>query len=709
MRQIIGPNIHAALICPNPKDGTSLYRGHGPFGRLARTEPSLHLHTGTPEAGGGVKWSWTDFVGVDIAILQRPAAPPHVAVAQMAKDAGIPLWVDFDDDVTVVPISNRYHASFPKAQTEQCISQLVEMADVVTVTTEALAQRFKCKSRIIPNALDDFAVGFSEKRRNRVIAWRGSNTHDADLDTVMSSLSYHCANADWRWWFYGDPGWRLAKAMTSERVRIGPAWTDWRTMMSNLEDVAPYLWVVPLEDNPFNKAKCLVGNTRVPTTSGIKQISQIQKGDTVRRGGKSSKVVETFMYPGRDTIKITTSRGYQIEGTEEHRIIVGGNLMKLQSIQIGDVVNIEPCEISENDYQTVPIDCVKYQRTIGNRGADELLPKVTITERWGEFIGIVLGDGSISSKNDIAIAMAQTDTEMIEWVNKFATDLGLHVWSSKRPPNSLSMVIGSTVVRNFLAHRLGMRPINEKKLCVPEVIWKSPKSVIAAFLRGCFETDGTVECSGLSFCSKQESLAKELQILLLGFGIQSKMKGGFNQKYRKTYYKLMLGRQAADLYQEHIGFISKRKAKALGEICAKPHSNAYSEWDWHDEVISIEKGKADVFDVEVEDEHMYTANGFASHNSNCAWLEATAVGAAVLAPALTEWDRPGIETYRNEKEFDYKLRRMMSAFDGTLHPNVALSREYIRSNLLLSEVNQKRAELLVELTSKNPLKSKIKP
>ena len=74
---------------------------------------------------------------------------------------------------------------------------------------------------------------------------------------------------------------------------------------------------------------------------------------------------------------------------------------------------------------------------------------------------------------------------------------------------------------------------------VPHFILKSPKSVIREFLRGLFEADGTVNAgsSNMCLCSKSLILAKQVQYLLLGFGIVSNIGKTLNKKYERYYNK----------------------------------------------------------------------------------------------------------------------------------------------------------------------------
>lgn len=255
MRQLTR-NLTLAMCVPRYNDGTSQYRAYGPFGPILRANPNLRIHRGTPNGNGHASdWTWADLAVCDAVFLQRPAGPPAVMVAQMAKRAGLPVWVDWDDDVTCVPIYNKYRNAFPQPQTNECIEQLTQLADVVTVTTEALLRKAGPKARLVPNAWDDFALGFSDKPRQKIVTWRGSDTHAGDMETVLGALNELHADPAWRWWFLGDPGWQVAERMTGDRVRVGPGWTDFPTMMGNLSGCGSYIHIVPLRYNEFNASK----------------------------------------------------------------------------------------------------------------------------------------------------------------------------------------------------------------------------------------------------------------------------------------------------------------------------------------------------------------------------------------------------------------------------------------------------------------------
>lgn len=91
---------------------------------------------------------------------------------------------------------------------------------------------------------------------------------------------------------------------------------------------------------------------------------------------------------------------------------------------------------------------------------------------------------------------------------------------------------------------------------------------------------------------------------------------------------------------------------------------------------------------------------FNSSKSSIAWMETCYAGAGCVAPDLPEWKKPGISNYRNPQEFleaadnaVYYLERGYTFFNDK-------GWAYIKDNLLLSEVNNLRYQMLTNADSK---------
>lgn len=232
--------MNVGLICPGPEDCTSFYRGWGVFAYLSR-ETGIRLITHD-------EWAWPQIVECDLIVLQRPCLMEHVQVMSAAKALNVPTWVDMDDDVFCIPLSNPAHSGYSPA-TLDCVRRCVELADVLTVATEPL-RHARRDSEVIPNALNTYVWPFDTRPRTKTITWRGSKTHWADMEPFLPAMRNIAREfPDWRFVFLGHPHWRFEGL-----GEIIPQTTPFH-MMDHLKRLAPTIHVVPLQECQFNRNK----------------------------------------------------------------------------------------------------------------------------------------------------------------------------------------------------------------------------------------------------------------------------------------------------------------------------------------------------------------------------------------------------------------------------------------------------------------------
>jgi hypothetical protein len=234
-----------ALITPNAGEACSIYRV-APWRKLG-------VSTETFDGTKGFNM-WQAILEHDIALMQRPFTKQQVGIAQTIKDCGRKLIVDFDDDLSCLPPWNPNRKAFDNC--EQFLRSLSTLADVVTVTTPALAasaKKWGAKDvRIIPNAIDDTFKGLKRNPRTKTILWRGSSTHSADLEEGREYFTR--MNVTHEIAFVGDaPSW--AWKLRSKQYPV----LDYCAYMSLMNSIAPEIVAVPLADHPFNHAKSDVG------------------------------------------------------------------------------------------------------------------------------------------------------------------------------------------------------------------------------------------------------------------------------------------------------------------------------------------------------------------------------------------------------------------------------------------------------------------
>lgn len=250
-----------AAMCPNSKDVTSIYRGAGPI---------MHLRNIVPVQTSLVNLlNWNVTFANDVLFIQRPSSREHLEAAKMAKDHHIPLWIDYDDFLLGVPTDNPSHDVFMKPEVQVNIIKTMELADIISVSTRALKALYQQKMKIskaveiqlrnivvIPNAYYyKFHHEPMKNNGNKLITWRGTDTHERDLLAYARVLvQFMNENPDWKIEFIGYNCWQLTEQLNPEQVILTPG-MDPSHFMNYLRKRNPSLHIVPLHDSFFNRSK----------------------------------------------------------------------------------------------------------------------------------------------------------------------------------------------------------------------------------------------------------------------------------------------------------------------------------------------------------------------------------------------------------------------------------------------------------------------
>jgi hypothetical protein len=229
----------------------------GPLNMLRRLYPDVEAIMG----GVNVRdYDWHVLRGFDVLFVQRPSHPNHVNIVEMAKQNKIPVWIDFDDDLLAIPPDNPSYAEYNQDSYKMSIVQALQMADVVTVSTNHLKQQYDKYNKnivVIQNALDDYLLKprILQPQRRPIIMWRGSNTHLGDIFEFRKEiLQVYKEFPQWQWFFLGWNPWPLTQEM--KPGTFGTAtWASYPDFMNLLQNHCAPIHIVPLKDNVFNRSK----------------------------------------------------------------------------------------------------------------------------------------------------------------------------------------------------------------------------------------------------------------------------------------------------------------------------------------------------------------------------------------------------------------------------------------------------------------------
>ncbi len=449
-------------------------------------------------------------------------------------------------------------------------------------------------------------------------------------------------------------------------IRHAPHLQPWQRDIIEIVRTEMLYFIPMMQTKTMNEGwACLRGESLVLTERGLLRYDALHEllaqGEAMAVGsgkGVRDHITDRHIHHNAPTIRLRTRRGLVLEGAEEHKLStgpdqwialkdvkvgqriplsVGDNIWPEQLVSISPPARIVTATVADvasvagvgvhtvyrsmggkthfaADRISQAIRSIGYQ--FGNKGKavySTRLPLVApthVTESFAEFLGYLIGDGNIHiSKN--AIGYTTGDRELADRYAALVTELfsiePTLFWDARTANGKggrWRVVFYSANVLDLI-RSLGIElRAKARQKCIPDVILRSPKSVVSAFLRAYFDCDGCASAKqGVILSTFSDDIAQTLQILLLNYGILTRRHGP----------NMWISGRSASVFAQEIGFGLARKRENLAQYLAS-HRWFHKE-DATDQVISIEHDMADVYDITVDRSHRYVANGMLHHNS----------------------------------------------------------------------------------------------
>jgi hypothetical protein len=331
--------------------------------------------------------------------------------------------------------------------------------------------------------------------------------------------------------------------------------------------------------------KCIDVESYIPTTNGLKKLKDLLPLDV------KEDQLYSFLHaldiltmngpqrPGaiyycgeKDGLKITTQKGYELIGLGHHPLYVptvdSFEYKRLDTLSVGDYACIYRGGLFSDKYVNIT-----YEKN-STRSKGYKIPSY-LDENLAELLGFYVSEGHGS--REYTIVITQFDPPIHKKIRELLSSIFGYVQSENTLNYNEEITINSLeIVKIFelLGINLEARSGDQK---VPDSILSSPRSVIRAFLRAYYEGNGSVEVSNgiISCSSKSQILLKQTQLLLLNFGVTSRLKKKMVSvgNERRPYFLLYFcGRDAVE-FQKTIGFISNRKNEFLSQVINKKRNS----------------------------------------------------------------------------------------------------------------------------------------
>lgn len=398
---------------------------------------------------------------------------------------------------------------------------------------------------------------------------------------------------------------------------------------------AEMLYFVPqMQTKIMNEGwACLTGSSLVLTEYGLLRYSDLhhllarQPVRVACGQGLLDTIADRHLRRQAATVRLRTRRGLILEGALEHNVSTGiDRWTALKDVRVGQRL---PLSAGENIWPQQPVAlphpralavphnapaavhaaaATARETTAGHQAPLQAsLPLVApthLTAACAAFLGSLLGAGDCSAGSS-TIGFTACEQETAQRYAHLVLDLfaiEARIAPGQRE-GSWRVVFSSANVSDLLKAlgidliaRTGTQPF-------PEVVLRSPKEVVSAFLRAYADCAAQVsDQEGVLLPTGGEDFACTLQIVLLNYGVLAQRAGG----------DLRLQGASTQLFAQDIGFTLAAKRSALARyLCDR----RWPDEDASDEVVSIEYAVADVYDITVERSHRYVANGLLHHNS----------------------------------------------------------------------------------------------
>jgi ribonucleoside-diphosphate reductase alpha chain len=381
---------------------------------------------------------------------------------------------------------------------------------------------------------------------------------------------------------------------------------------------------------------CVTGDTLIATGAGLRRIDSLLDAgfEVLGADGNLHEVKPAFRTGIKPVYRLRTRAGYEVKLTADHRVY---------TMNRGDV----PASQLTKD------DMIALSRPLfGNAVLDAGL---------AEYIGLLVGDGCLMGDEQAAmVTLAPEEVVVAERMNsaiqaykaEHAVDgRGRRITSVNQPQGTLRVGTSSRAIVDE-AKRFAVLDEGSKWKRFTSEAFGLDQASMAALLRGLFTADGTVANYGeksqyVALDSSSEELLQQVQLMLLAFGIKSKIyrnrrvagetvtmmpdgKGGLREYHVEQMHSLRISRSSRVAFEREIGFIAgSLKVEQLVQL--NREVGAYND-RMFDAVASMEYlGMEPVYDLTEPTTHHFVANGMVVHNcSEYMFLDDTACNLASL-------------------------------------------------------------------------------
>lgn len=456
----------------------------------------------------------------------------------------------------------------------------------------------------------------------------------------------------------GVKGWKQLPVFNVERIENGVAnpygaiATQYNNT-NNIDTSTKFIWVnennsqIPfrnwqiahfrlLTNSLYLPYGCLVGDTRIETELGYKEIQNIHIGDKVWTFNLATQqrelsTVTMQMNKGEKDVYYVGTKHHSIEGTSDHKLLIFDKSNKkfkykeIKDIQTDDL--LVTFDGVKNETKKIKID--KSDLKDFEHGKKSLkwwddyikyIPEY-ITEDFAKLFGFMLGDGWVSHSMNVMFALGEYNTLNEEYIKLLEKYSGKKIsfLSQKKNSNKKLKYHTAFVTSKMLAtilKRMGFLGDCYTKR-IPSWVFEANTEIKKSFLKGLIDADGSIsiiskDSFGYTIELANEELVKDIKTLVMSLGLKC---GNVHKRDRLGV--VSKNKDGDSIIVKHYSYYINFCNKELHQVKRiTPHIDS----------IKLEKiknvkhiGQKETFDITVDNDNSnFFANGIVTHN--CSYL-----------------------------------------------------------------------------------------
>jgi ribonucleoside-diphosphate reductase alpha chain len=405
-----------------------------------------------------------------------------------------------------------------------------------------------------------------------------------------------------------------------------PARRMWDVIMTSTYDFAEPGFILIDRVNEMNNNwwceniratnPCVTADTWVQTSVGPRQVAELigkpfsARVDGVDHASSPEGFFRTALKP---LVKLATAEGHSLRLTSDHRVRRIATLTRFRLVTewcaAGDLKAGDKVLLQDHRRAAQWTDERADDRS-SSLGANE-----------GYLMGLLVGDGTIAEdRAELSIwarpAVGNSDIDVggphsvmaaaLDAARCFNHRADFSGWHQGAGRGEFRLRMGAITE---LARELGLRPGRQT---VTPTIERSSSEFYRGFLRGLFDTDGSVQgnqLKGVSVRLAQSDLGllEGAQRMLLRLGIASSM-------YERAQHELVITGENVARFAELIGFADTVKRARLTRLLGGYKRTLNRERFVATVETVTADGMEDVYDVQIPGINEFDANGFHAHN-----------------------------------------------------------------------------------------------